>query len=69
MMGTVKNPILLLFIVMARFGTAQEVAPFRVGIVGLVHSHVGGLLNGGALVPAGCCPEPPGCTSCRRCRT
>ena len=28
-------------------------APLRVGIVGLAHAHVGGFLNGGALVPAG----------------
>ena len=27
--------------------------PLRVGIIGLVHGHVGGFLNGGALVPAG----------------
>ncbi len=28
-------------------------APLRVGIAGLAHGHVGGFLNGGALVPAG----------------
>jgi len=53
MMEAVKVSFLLLFILLARLGTAQQAAPLRVGIVGLVHNHVGGFLNGGALVPAG----------------
>lgn len=52
-MEAVKVSFLLLFILLARLGTAQQAAPLRVGIVGLVHNHVGGFLNGGALVPAG----------------
>jgi predicted dehydrogenase len=31
----------------------SEAAPLRVGIAGLAHGHVGGFLDGGALVPAG----------------
>jgi len=50
----VKNPFLLLLsILLATPGMAQQAPPLRVGIVGLVHNHVGGFLNGGALVPAG----------------
>ncbi len=52
-MDGVKISFPLLFILLARLGTAQQAAPLRVGIVGLVHNHVGGFLNGGALVPAG----------------
>src|SRR5947209_6249161 len=33
--------------------TAEPGSPLRVGIIGLVHGHVAGFLNGGALVPAG----------------
>jgi predicted dehydrogenase len=32
---------------------AQPASPLRVGIIGLVHGHVSGFLNGGALTPAG----------------
>src|SRR5438309_6257628 len=31
----------------------QERRPLRVAIIGLVHGHVAGFLNGGALTPAG----------------
>ena len=35
-------------------GSAQSPpSPLRIGIIGLVHGHVGGFLNGSALVPAG----------------
>src|SRR5437764_10380429 len=33
--------------------TAEPGSPLRVGIIGLVHGHVAGFLNGGALVPTG----------------
>src|SRR5947209_19376161 len=33
--------------------TAEPGSPLRVGIIGLVHGHVAGFLNGSALVPAG----------------
>jgi len=60
MMKTVKNPfLLLLFILVARPGMAQQASPLRVGIIGLVHGHVGGFLHGGALVPAGAAINRP----------
>jgi predicted dehydrogenase len=37
----------------ASFAAQSSAAPLRVGIVGLVHGHVSGFLEGGALVPAG----------------
>ena len=45
----------LLFLTLCTGAVAAETAPppLKVGIVGLSHGHVGGFLNGGALVPAG----------------
>jgi len=40
----------LTFLLVSRFSAAE---PLRVGIVGLVHGHVEGFLQGGALTPAG----------------
>jgi glucose-fructose oxidoreductase len=40
-------------IVVASAAPLLVAAPLRVGIAGLVHGHVSGFLNGGALVPAG----------------
>jgi predicted dehydrogenase len=37
----------------ACFAADPSTAPLRVGIIGLVHGHVAGFLNGGALTPAG----------------
>jgi predicted dehydrogenase len=45
---------LLLVVACARISAADTSAgPLRVGIIGLVHGHVAGFLNGSALVPAG----------------
>ncbi len=43
----------LLCLVATLATAAESPAPLRVGIIGLVHGHVAGFLNGGALVPAG----------------
>ena len=45
--------LLILPLLAGSLAVSAAPAPLRVGIVGLAHSHVGGFLNGGALVPAG----------------
>ncbi|HZQ55397.1 MAG TPA: Gfo/Idh/MocA family oxidoreductase [Bryobacteraceae bacterium] len=47
-MGTMRVVVLAIAVV-----SMAVSAPLRLGIVGLEHGHVGGFLNGGALVPAG----------------
>ena len=44
---------LLLALIVMFSVSAASAAPLRVAIIGLNHGHVGGFLNGGALVPAG----------------
>jgi glucose-fructose oxidoreductase len=54
--GGMKKMILMLLVligVSGRFVMAAPETPLRVGIVGLVHDHVGGFFKGGALAPAG----------------
>jgi glucose-fructose oxidoreductase len=49
-----KMLVLLVFLtVSAGFAMAAPETPLKVGIVGLVHDHVGGFFRGGALAPAG----------------
>jgi glucose-fructose oxidoreductase len=56
-----KNAIVMLALLLALSGPARSekvaiaasATPLKVGIVGLVHDHVGGFFNGGALAPAG----------------
>jgi glucose-fructose oxidoreductase len=51
-----KNAIVMLALLLALSGKvamAASATPLKVGIVGLVHDHVGGFFNGGALAPAG----------------
>lgn len=43
----------MLFAMSTRIFSADTSEPLRLGIIGLVHGHVSGFLNGGALVPAG----------------
>ena len=43
----------LLFAAVTQTFASNASAPLRVAIIGLVHGHVAGFLNGGALVPAG----------------
>src|SRR6185437_9873671 len=52
---SMKNSAAVLFAVALGFCTQTKTwaAPLRVGIAGLAHGHVSGLLHGGALVPAG----------------
>jgi glucose-fructose oxidoreductase len=45
--------LVLLLAVFARFAVAAQETPLKVGIVGLVHDHVGGFFKGGSLAPAG----------------
>jgi glucose-fructose oxidoreductase len=45
--------LLVLFAASGRFAMAAPATPLKVGIVGLVHDHVGGFFKGGALAPAG----------------
>jgi glucose-fructose oxidoreductase len=45
--------LLVLIAVSGRFAMAAPETPLKVGIVGLVHDHVGGFFKGGALAPAG----------------
>jgi predicted dehydrogenase len=45
--------LVVLLAVSARFAIAAQATPLKVGIVGLVHDHVGGFFKGGALAPAG----------------
>ena len=44
---------ILFFVGIAPTFAANPYSPLRVAIIGLVHGHVAGFLNGGALVPAG----------------
>jgi glucose-fructose oxidoreductase len=43
----------VLFAVSARLTMAVPATPLKIGVVGLLHDHVGGFFNGGALAPAG----------------
>jgi len=45
--------LLVLIAVSGGFAMAAPETPLKVGIVGLVHDHVGGFFRGGALAPAG----------------
>lgn len=47
--------VVLLFVCAAIRAQPALSVPLRVGIIGLVHGHVAGFLNGSALVPAGGC--------------
>ncbi len=52
----IKIPIFALSLLAAcstSFAADSSSSPLRVGIIGLVHGHVAGFLNGGALTPAG----------------
>jgi predicted dehydrogenase len=51
-----KKMVVILAVLLSVFGRvamAAPATPLKVGIVGLVHDHVGGFFNGGALAPAG----------------
>jgi glucose-fructose oxidoreductase len=52
-MNTVLALMLVLVAMPAKSVMAAPGGPMRVGIVGLVHGHVGGFLKGGLLAPAG----------------
>jgi glucose-fructose oxidoreductase len=52
-MKKVLGMLLVLLSVSGRFAMAGPATPLKVGIVGLVHDHVGGFFKGGALAPAG----------------
>ena len=43
----------LVMVLLVGFSATASAAPLKVGIVGLVHGHVGAFLHGGALAPAG----------------
>src|SRR5579863_9741684 len=54
--GNVKKMLVMLLVLVAvsgRCALAAPETPLKVGIVGLVHDHVGGFFKGGALAPAG----------------
>jgi predicted dehydrogenase len=51
----VRNIGILFFTasLLASTGSLSAATPLRIAIIGLVHGHVGGFLNGSAIVPAG----------------